>query len=343
MSLRVGLVGYGAGGRRFHTPYIQASPACDLVGVVTRSPKRAEDARADSPGITVYASLTELLDAGVDIVVISTPPETRRELALEAIRRGVNVVADKPFAPSARAAQDLVDAASVAGVLLNVFHNRRFDTDIVTAREVLAGGELGTIRRLDLRCDQDDASAVEAGSGGGLLRDLGTHVADQAIFLLGPATAVTAQLDWMELAGEPTDTGFVLSIEHGGGVHSHVSSSKLSGLESRELRLHGTMGSYISDFTDVQVDAVNRGVRPVSDRAAWGYENPDRWGTLYTREGGHRRVPSAQGDYTSYYDAFADAVLFGGRGPVPGSDGVEVLRLLDAARTSAVEHRTVTL
>ena len=241
MAIRIGLVGYGAGGRLFHTPYIQASDACVLTGVVTRSAERAARVVEDAPGTPVVSSLSDLIDAGVDAVVISTPPDTRRALTLEAIGRGVHVVADKPFAPSAEAGCELADAADRAGVLLNVFHNRRLDADIVTARRILADGVLGPIQRLDLRCDQDDPATLEAGPTGGLLRDLGSHVIDQALHLMGPAAFVSAQLDVRGLPAGPTDVAFTITMLHENGAHSHVSSSKLNRLESRELRLVGRL------------------------------------------------------------------------------------------------------
>src|SRR6476646_5896281 len=174
--MRIGLVGYGVGGRYFHAPFIQAAEGCDLTGIVARSPQRVAEVHQDLPGVPVFASLGELLDAGVDAVTISTPPQTRRELVLEAVGRGVNVIADKPFAPTAAAGQALVDAAAAAGVLLSVFHNRRWDTDITTLRGVLDEGLLGEVWRFDSRFDLDEPQTLEAGPDGGLLRDLGSHL-----------------------------------------------------------------------------------------------------------------------------------------------------------------------
>ncbi|MRX45184.1 Gfo/Idh/MocA family protein [Agromyces kandeliae] len=340
MTIRVGLVGYGVGGRLFHSPYIRASRECRLVGIVARSPERVAKARRDHPDVRVFASLGDLMDAGVDAVVVSTPPHTRRELVLESIGRGVHVVADKPFAPTAQDGRELADAAERAGVVLNVFHNRRWDTDIVTARSIIVSGALGRITRLDLRCDQDDPATLEGGPEGGLLRDLGSHVVDQALHLLGPARFVSAQLDWRDLLAGRTDTGFTITIEHESGAHSHVSASKVNRLSSRELRVHGDRGSYRSDFADVQFEALRRGESPIGGRDTWGYESEERWGVLAV-ESGTRRIPSLQGDYAAFYDAFAEAVQAGGPGPVPAREGIEVLAALDAARASAAEHRTV--
>ena len=170
--MRIGLVGYGVGGRYFHAPFIQAAEGCELTGIVARSPQRVAEVHQDLPGVPVFASLGELLDAGVDAVTISTPPQTRRELVLEAVGRGVNVIADKPFAPTAAAGQALVDAAAAAGVLLSVFHNRRWDTDIATLRGVLtrASGR-GLAIRLSIR-SRRAAGPWRPGPDGELLRDL---------------------------------------------------------------------------------------------------------------------------------------------------------------------------
>ncbi|MFJ4175299.1 Gfo/Idh/MocA family protein [Microbacterium sp. NPDC089696] len=339
---RIGLVGYGVGGRLFHAPYLLAARGVDLAGIVTTSPSRREQAVSDAPGVPLVDSLADLIALGVDAVVVTTPPETRQALVLEAIAAGVHVVADKPFAPDHRAAQELVAAADHAGVLLNVFHNRRLDTDIVTARQVIESGTLGLIQRLDLRLDQDDPSTLERGPGGGLLRDLGSHVVDQALHLLGPAVSVTARIDTVDDPEGRTDVAFALRLDHESGAHSHISSSKIHGLTSRELRVLGTSGSYWSDFTDVQFEAITRGERPGADRSDWGVEERARWGVLHTPQGS-RTVPSGRGDYALFYEKFAEAVRTGSAGPVPAREGAAVSRVLEAARQSDRERCVVAL
>ncbi len=109
--MRIGIVGYGAGGRYFDAPFIEAAEGVELVGIVARSEAKRAQAEADFSGLPVYGSLTGLLDAGVDAVTITTPPHTRHDLVMEAITAGVHVVADKPFAPTAEAARELGEAA----------------------------------------------------------------------------------------------------------------------------------------------------------------------------------------------------------------------------------------
>ncbi len=336
--MRIGVVGYGAGGRLFHVPYIQAAEGVELVGVVTRNPERKQQARADVPGIAVFDSMTELIDAGVDAVTITTPPETRRELVLEAVSRGVHVIADKPFAPDPQGARELVAAAADAGVLLSVYQNRRWDADIRTLAAVLP--KLGDIWRCDSRFDLDQPDSLEGGPTGGILRDVGAHVVDQMIWLFGPVERVNAHLDWVDQADGRTDAGFVVSMTHRSGVYSTVSSSKLNRLEERALRVYGSAGSYGSDGTDVQTQQILAGKRPADDPASWGYEEASRWGVLHTA-GGDQPVPSEQGCYQEYYRQFGDAVDNGGPQPVPATEAIATIEVLAAARRSALEGVTV--
>jgi predicted dehydrogenase len=340
--VKVGLVGFGLGGRIFHAPYIEAAEGVELSGIVTRSPERRTVAADEYPGVAIFDTMADLLRSGVEAVVITTPPETRRQLVLEAVAAGVHVIADKPFAPNAEVGRELAAAAEEAGVLLNVFHNRRWDTDIRTLRSVMDSGALGQITRFESRFDLDQPESLEAGPAGGLLRDLGSHLVDQALWLFGPPTTVYASLDWLELPDGRTDSGFFLTITHESGVRSHVSATKANHLISRELRLLGAQGSYVSEQNDVQTNAIIAGKRPVDDLASWGYECEEHWGTLTTATAS-ARVPSERGAYQEYYEQFALAVAGDGPQPVPAREAVRTLQVLDAARLSEAESRCVSL
>lgn len=105
--IRLGLVGYGAGGRWFHAPFVTAAQGITLTGVVARSDERAAEAGADLPDVPIFRSLADMLEAGVDVVTITTPPPTHEALAADAIAAGVHVVVDKPFVPTVSAAGPL--------------------------------------------------------------------------------------------------------------------------------------------------------------------------------------------------------------------------------------------
>src|SRR4051794_11811735 len=123
--VRIGLVGYGKGGRLFHAPLIGHAEGCVLGGVVVRSPERRAALAADLLDVPVAGSLAELADAGMDAVVVTTPLDSHIELVREAIGLGLPVVCDKPFARDAAAARETVLAAERADVLLTIYQNRR--------------------------------------------------------------------------------------------------------------------------------------------------------------------------------------------------------------------------
>lgn len=331
--MKIGLVGYGVGGRFFHAPYIAAAQGAELAGIVTRSPEKRAQAAQDFPRVPIFDSLADLIDSGVDAVTITTPPETRQGLVLEALARRVHVIADKPFAVDAASGAELVTAAERAGVTLDVFHNRRWDTDIRTLKAVIDGGSVGEVARFESRFDLDQPHLLEAGPAGGLLRDLGSHLIDQSVWLFGPVATVYANLDYIELPTGRTDCGFLITLKHVSGVVSLVSSTKTRRFTHRELRVLGTDGSYVSEQSDVQAAAVFSGRLPSADLDSWGFEAEERWGTLYTAAG-TSRVPSEQGAYHRYYEQFVRAICGQDVHPVTGTDALQTLEVLDAARIS---------
>ena len=181
---------------------------------------------------------------------------------------------------------------------------------------------------------------LERGPKGGILRDMGSHVIDQMLCLFGPVASVHAHLDMIDDPAGPTDAGFVVSMTHDSGVFTQVSSSKLNRIAENEYRVYGENGCYLSRMSDVQAQAIFSGKRPADDLDSWGYEIEDRWGELRTGAG-VTKVPSMQGRYHDYYEAFANAVVTGTEPPVTVSQAISVLGVLDAARQSATEGRTI--
>lgn len=190
--------------------------------------------------------------------------------------------------------------------------------------------------------DFDDPQTLEAGPDGGLLRDLGSHLVDQMLWLLGPVNEVDAQLDNVSLPEGPTDAGFTLTLRHASGAHSHISASKLNHYNCRELRAYGETGAYVSHSSDIQAQSIFAGRRPADDLGAWGYEPETHWGTLFGASGS-KRIESEQGRYHDYYEAFERAVREGIAVPVSALEGTRTLAVLDAARQSAHEGRSISI
>jgi predicted dehydrogenase len=144
-----------------------------------------------------------VIDPDIEIVSITTPSVVHREMALAAIAAGKHVHCEKPIAPSAAAAKDMMDAAEAASLVTQVGYNYIKNPLLVLAREMVGGGELGEIISFrgihaeDYMADPEIAHnwRVDPRGGAGAIADLGSHIIGLARFLLGPISAVHADLE----------------------------------------------------------------------------------------------------------------------------------------------------
>ena len=121
---------------------------------------------------------------------------------------------------------------------------------------MVEGGRLGELVRVESRFDLDEPGGLDPGPHGGLLRDLGAHLVDQLLDLLGPVRTVRASLELLPTEGGPADAGFLLTLEHASGVRSHASATKCNRAIEKELRAYGSEGSFLSRSTDAQTAAI---------------------------------------------------------------------------------------
>ncbi|MDB6444516.1 Predicted dehydrogenase [Pseudomonas sp. NFACC32-1] len=331
--MRIGLVGYGKGGRFFHAPLISSLPGATFVGVVTRSVERRQQLASDYPHVQAFDTFAELVAAGIDAVVVSTPLDGRPAVVMEAIELGVAVVSDKPFARDAAQAEAMVVAAERCNVPLCVYQNRRWDSDFLTLRKLLASGALGQVIRFESSVERYSPTSVGKGSGGGFLRDLGSHLVDQALQLFGPVTRVYAELDYRQ-PGQVFDNGFFVSLTHANGVVSHLSGNCLQNAPRPRFRVSGSEGSYTVEGLDGQEALALAGLSPATEGERWGTEEHRRWG--WFEQGGEReRVASERGCWIEFYQRLQLALQGAGPLPVQARDAWATTSILDAARQSA--------
>ncbi|WP_327689219.1 Gfo/Idh/MocA family oxidoreductase [Streptomyces tubercidicus] len=351
--LRVGLIGYGLAGSVFHAPLIAATDGLRLDLVSTSDPQRQAQARAEHPQVRTVDTPQAVLDraADLDLLVLASPNKTHVPLATAALEAGLPVVVDKPLAATAAEAEKLAALAEDRGLLLSVFQNRRWDNDFRTVRKLIDDGALGDVQRFESRFErwrpQPKGGWRESGDPaelGGLLYDLGSHLVDQALTLFGPVISVYAESDIRRPGAEADDDTF-LALTHAGGVRSHLWVSATAAMLGPRFRVLGSRAGYVKHGLDPQEAALREGLRPGTEGVEWGVEPQSRRGVLGAgaspRSGGGDPVPTLPGDYPAYYAAIARALLEGGRPPVTATEAAAALRVLEAAKLSAAEGRTV--
>ena len=250
---------------------------------------------------------------------------------------GLAVVVDKPLAPTAAEARELVDHASERGVPLTVFQNRRWDSDFLTLRRLISEGALGEVRRFESRFERwrpeprpgawRETTPPER--GGGVLLDLGAHLVDQAMHLLGPAGgACTAR--WTARREGAADDDTFVALRHESGAISHLWASSVAAAQGPCLRVLGSEAAFVVDELDSQEDALKAGRRPGADEP-WGEVPESRWGRL-VRGDESEPVRSERGAWPEFYAGVERALRAGEPLPVDPRDAVATLEVLERAR-----------
>jgi predicted dehydrogenase len=338
--VRIGLVGYGFGGRWFHAPLLAAAPECEFLGVVTSSAERRALVGREHPDAALFGSLEELAAAGAEAVTISTPASTHTELTDAALDLGLAVVCDKPFALDSAAARGSVQRAERLGLALSPYQNRRWDSDFRTVRALVDRGALGTVHRFESRFERFDPEPGPNTAGGGTLLDFGSHLVDQALVLLGPVASVYAE--W-RLRESGLDDDVFVALTHEGGARSHLWGSWSQAAPGLRFRVSGTEAAYtVRGPMDGQEAALLAGRTPATEGEGWGAEPAERWGWL-SRGEERETLPTERGRWDTVYPAFAAAVRGEGAVPVDPRDAVATAVVLDAARRSATDGGVVRL
>lgn len=347
-DVHVALIGYGLGGSAFHAPLIASTPGMRLATIVTRNPERRAQAAREHPQANLVDSVQAIWDRAKDhdVVVVTTSNDAHVPLAMAALAAGLPVVVDKPFAARAAEGRALIDEARRRKLLLTVYHNRRWDSELLTVKRLLAEQAFGEVLRFESRLERwrpqlkgSWREQATPGLAGGLLYDLGSHLIDQALHLFGPVTDVYAELD-RRRSGIEVDDDVFLALTHASGVRSHLTATVLSAQPLARMRVLGSRAAYLKVHGDVQEAALRSGQRP--ERPGWGEEPREHWGLLGV---GDAAVPvrSEAGAYQQFYAGVVAALRNGAPPPVDPADAVAGLEIIEACLTSQQKTVTTTL
>jgi scyllo-inositol 2-dehydrogenase (NADP+) len=346
MILGVGLASFGMSAKVFHAPFLAQHRGYTIKRIVERS---TSEAHIVYPLAIVSRSFQDILDdPDIDLVVVNTPDHTHFELAKKSLEAGKHVVVEKPFTQTVQEAQLLIDLALRHNRILTVFHNRRWDGDFLTVREIIHKHTLGRLVEFEARWDryrnfiQPGSWKEDASTGTGLLYNLGSHLIDQALVLFGMPTAVTAHLKILR-AGGSVDDWFDVRLHHA-EVNVALKASYLAIQPGPRFLLHGTKGSFIKHGIDPQEAALNRGRSPLE--ADWGSEPEESWGVLSTENNGvvsRKKIETVRGNYGAFYDNLYESITRGKELAVTPGDALNVIAVIEAAKQSSSSGRTIVM
>ena len=345
-QIKTAVLSYGMSGKLFHTPFLHVHPGFRFYAVWERSKNMAQH---DYPDVKTYRTLNDLLrDEEVELVIVNTPNYTHYDYAKQALQAGKHVIVEKPFVVTVAEGEELVKLAKETGVLLSVYQNRRFDSDYRTIKKIVSEGWLGEVVEAEFHFDRykEDLSPKQhketPGPGTGALYDLGSHIIDQALQLFGMPQAVFGDIRIVRSVSQVDDYFEVLFYYSNLRVRLH--SSYLVREPLPGYILHGTKGSFIKEKTNQQEEALDKGIPPIGD--SWGVEPENQYGFLHTEKAGQvikEHVVSEKGDYNDFFTGIYQSIREGAANPVKAEDGLDVIRIIEAAVLSSREKRVITL
>lgn len=224
MKHRLAIVGFG-GMAGWHYDLIEGIEDLTVSGIWDIKKERRD--YAASRQIPVYGSLEDLLaDETVDLVLIATPNDVHKSIAVKALEAGKNVVSEKPVTLSSRDLEEMTEAANRTGKFLTVHQNRRWDEDFLTVKKVMEEGKLGEIYRLESRVHGSRGIPgdwrQEKEHGGGMVLDWGVHLLDQALLFFPGVKLETVYATLTNVTNQLVDDGFTADLGFANGVHMLV-------------------------------------------------------------------------------------------------------------------------
>jgi predicted dehydrogenase len=333
-------------GRLFHAPFIHVNPGFELYAVWERSSKNASK---KYPNIKSFDTYEEMLaDTSIELVIVNTPNSTHFDYAKMALEAGKHVIVEKPFVITSQDGKTLIELAKEKNKKLFVYHNRRWDSDFKTVKNVLDQKLLGDIVEAEIHFDRykeelsPKAHKEVPGPGTGALYDLGSHLIDQALQLFGWPDAVFVDIDIVRSISKVDDYFELLLFYKDKRVRLKASYVVREALPS--FILHGLKGSFIKSRADVQENDLQTEKIPGTE--GWGIEPETEKGLLHTAINGEvikQTLVTEHGNYMQYFDEAFNAIRNNGAAPVTGEDGLKVIRIIEAAFESSRQKRVVEL
>jgi len=332
-NIHTAVVGFGLSGRVFHAPFLHVHPGFELRSIVTTS--------GDAKGIYPKAQITQhyeevLADKDVDLIVICTPNLLHCTQAKQAFEAGKHVVIEKPITPASAEASLLMKLAEESGKRLFPYHNRRWDGDFLTLKEIIRNKTLGRLVEFESHFDRfapvlkADNWRYTMKAGGGTLYDLGIHLIDQAVCLFGEPQAVFCRM-FNQREHSMVDDSFDLKL-----IYEELNVTLKAGVFVKEpgprFILHGTRGSFVKCGLDPQEEALRKGRMPGGKD--WGKEDKSRWGILNTEiegQSSREKVETLPGSYMVFYDQVYEGIVHGKEHDVSPEQAVTNLRIIEKA------------
>ena len=191
-KVRVGIIGTGFA-RKVQIPSFLESAEAEIVSVVSGHLENAQKTAQEFNIAHFTDDWRETVERDdIDLICITTPPDTHREMTLYALEHGRHILCEKPMAMTADEAREMMKKAGEKSVLALIDHELRFLHGRLKAFEIIRSGEIGTIRHAKCNFRNGSRGSTDVAwnwwsderAGGGALGAIGSHSIDSLLWLL---------------------------------------------------------------------------------------------------------------------------------------------------------------
>ena len=314
--IKAAVIGVGNMGRN-HVRVLMDIPEVELVGVADQNPDSAKPV-ARKYGLPVFVDYRQLFDEQEpQAVVVAVPTVYHREVVLVAIEQKIHVLVEKPIAATVEEAQELIDAAKQAGVVLAVGHIERFNPAVIELKRRIDAGELGRVFMIHAQRQSPFPNRIQ---DVGVARDLAIHELDMMRYLTGSRVAhLSAEVaQVLDRPGLEDIVFGLLRFEN--GVLGVLDVNWVTPTTVRKLSITGERGMFVVDYLKQHLFFHENPAAPkVSNGAIWDFSVQAGHMTRFQIV---RREP-----LRNELEAFIQAVQTGQKPLVDGHDGLEALKL----------------
>lgn len=327
-KLSVGLLAYGAIGDE-HSAAVAACAHLEIAAICDTNPDRVAAGLKISPDAIAFSDANMMLESDdIDLVIISTPPNSHYTWAKRALSLGLHVILEKPMALTTQECDELMALAKSENLVLVVYQNRRFDQDFLTIESAIQRGDIGDLFYYESfvggyskPCDFWHSDAIVSG---GAIFDWGSHFIDQIMALIPNKVEFVSGLNQKRVWKHITNADHAqVNINFEDGIQATFINSDLSAARKPKFYILGTKGALIGDW-----DTTGSGA--VADLPAII--------TLHHPDGSSQLLPPVTAPAYSFHKSLDQLLTAGAPMQIQASGSRDVVAIMQAAEESALKN-----